>query len=171
MSQTETIEVTRYPNRRLYDRSQGQYVTLGDVEDMVRAGKNVRVRDSKTQNDLTRVILLQILLERHPERLQMFPTALLHEFLRADQMALDWLKVYLGQAKNFMESLPTTSAADLVPGMDLWQLWMPGAGAGSEPSRDEAPEDNQPPAGSASEMAQRLAELERRLNELEAGRD
>ena len=46
---SQTVEVTRYPNRRLYDRSQRQYVTLGDVEQMVRNGKQVRVRDSKTQ--------------------------------------------------------------------------------------------------------------------------
>ena len=192
---SQTVEVTRYPNRRLYDRSQRQYVTLGDIEEMVQNGKNVRVRDSKTDEDLTRVILTQILLERHPERLQMFPVALLHEILRADQMALDWLTVYLGQAKSFIASLPTTTAADLVPGMDLWKLWMPGAlsqtepptaepptaepptaeppGAeppGAEAGRDNQQEDNQP-SRSKKEMADRLAELERRLNELEANRD
>ncbi len=192
---SQTAEVTRYPNRRLYDRSQRQYVTLGDIEEMVRNGKNVRVRDSKTEEDLTRVILTQILLERHPERLQMFPVALLHEILRADQMALDWLTVYLGQAKNFIETLPSTTAADFVPGMDLWKLWMPGSAGQADPPNDVAasdvaasdvaaskdapseatPEDdqqsdNQRP-GSEKEMAKRLAELERRLNELESNRD
>ena len=108
---------------------------------MVRDGKNVRVRDSKTEEDLTRVILTQILLERHPERLQMFPVALLHEILRADQMALDWLTVYLGQAKNFIESLPTTTAADVVPGMDLWKLWMPGEVNPAEPPSEEEPSE------------------------------
>jgi polyhydroxyalkanoate synthesis repressor PhaR len=182
---SQTVEVTRYPNRRLYDRNQRQYVTLGDIEEMVRNGKSVRVRDSKTEEDLTRVILMQILIERHPERLQMFPVALLHEILRADQLALDWLTVYLGQAKSFIESLPTTTAADLVPGLDLWKLWMPGSlnrtksPAEEQPSEEalseEAPRedvsaDSQPP-GSKKEMAERLAELERRLSELEANRD
>ena len=182
---SQTVEVTRYPNRRLYDRSQRQYVTLGDIEEMVRNGKNVRVRDSKTEEDLTRVILTQILLERHPERLQMFPVALLHEILRADQMALDWLTVYLGQAKNFIESLPTKTAADLVPGMDYWKLWMPGSPNQTKPPREDAPvesrrvddqqADGEQADGERSEsekrMAERLAELERRLNELEASRD
>lgn len=184
---SQTVEVTRYPNRRLYDRSQRQYVTLGDIEELVRSGKQVRVRDSKTQEDLTRVVLTQILLERHPERLQMFPVALLHEILRADQMALDWLKVYLGQTKSFIESLPSASASDFVPGMDLWKLWMPGAALRPESSSEtEAEPDEEPPreAGqrqdrdeedhpsqSEREMAKRLAELEQRLIQLEASRD
>lgn len=171
---SQTVEVTRYPNRRLYDRSQGQYVTLGDIEEMVQSGKSVRVRDSKTQEDLTRVILIQILLERHPERAQMFPVALLHAILRADQMALDWLTVYFGQAKSFMESLPSASPAGSLPGMDLWQLWMPGAGMRAEPTSEDSPGDDLPEEKerpeSKKEMAARLAELERRLKQLEAGR-
>jgi hypothetical protein len=160
-------------------------VTLGDIEEMVRNGKNVRVRDSKTEEDLTRVILTQILLERHPERLQMFPIAFLHEILRADQMALDWLKVYFGQAKNFIESLPSTAAADLVPGIDLWKLWAPGPGMRPTPSNDESGGEAPPleerldkngakenqRSGPEKEMAKRLAELERRLKQLEATRD
>ena len=171
---SQTVEVTRYPNRRLYDRSQKQYVTLGDIEEMVQSGKNVRVRDSKTDEDLTRVILTQILLERHPERLQMFSAALLHEILRADQMALDWLKVYLGQAKSFIESLPATTAVDFAPGMDLWKFWMPRTNDQDE-SRGDAVDDSRPAgdqrSSSEAEMAKRLAELERRLNELESSRD
>ncbi len=74
----------------------------------------------------------------------MFPVALLHEILRADQMAIDWLTVYLGQAKNFIESLPTTTAADLVPGMDLWKLWMPGdLNAAETPSAEVQGKDAQ----------------------------
>jgi polyhydroxyalkanoate synthesis repressor PhaR len=161
---SQTVEITRYPNRRLYDRNTKRYVTLGEIEDMVRSGKNVLVRDSKSQEDLTRVILAQILLERHPERLRMFPVPLLHEFLRADQMALDWLTVYLGQAKAFMETLP--GAATFAPGMDYWQRWMTGAALRSD---DESPKEN-PPSEPDGEMAERLADLERRLKELEARR-
>ena len=174
---SQTVEITRYPNRRLYDRNTKQYVTLGDIEEMVREGKNVRVRDSKSQEDLTRVVLAQILLERHPERMQMFPVALLHEILRADQMSLDWLKVYLGQAKVLMESLPATAASGFIPGMDYWKRWMPGAVTSSE-SPAEQPSDeteesvkNSQPSRSEKQMAERLAELERRIIELEANRE
>jgi polyhydroxyalkanoate synthesis repressor PhaR len=62
------VTVVRYPNRRLYDRSQARYVTLQEVAAMVREGKTVTVRDSKTDEDLTTTTLMQILLDQHPER-------------------------------------------------------------------------------------------------------
>lgn len=50
----DAIEITRYPNRRLYDRSTGQYVTLQELEERVRQGQNIAVTDSKSGDDLTR---------------------------------------------------------------------------------------------------------------------
>ena len=113
---SETVEITRYPNRRLYDRSQKKYVTLGDIEELVFGGRDVRVRDSKSDEDLTRLILTQIILERHPERLKMFPRAFLHSILRADHLAMDWLTAYFGQAMSYMESIVGASAPPLAPG-------------------------------------------------------
>src|SRR5262245_48844890 len=67
-SELEPVLITRYPNRRLYDRSQTRYVTLPEIAELVRKGRTVTVRDSKTGEDLTRSILTQIILEHHPER-------------------------------------------------------------------------------------------------------
>ena len=101
-----TIEVTRYPNRRLYDRSRGQYVTLQELEQLVRDGRTICVRDSKTGEDLTRTILTQIILERFPERMDLIPVPLLHMLLRANDLALDWLRTYLRQSLAFLEQMP-----------------------------------------------------------------
>jgi len=54
----------KYPNRRLYDTSQSCYVTIDNVRDLVLGHERFRVLDSKTGDDLTRSILLQIILEQ-----------------------------------------------------------------------------------------------------------
>lgn len=54
----------KYPNRRLYDTSQSCYVTIDNVRDLVLGHERFRVLDSKTGEDLTRTILLQIILEQ-----------------------------------------------------------------------------------------------------------
>lgn len=170
---SETIEITRYPNRRLYDRSGKKYVTLGDIEAMVLEGRNVSVRDNKSDEDLTRVILMQILLERHPERIKLFPAAVLHEILRADQMALDWMAVYFGQAKSMLDGMTGTG---FVPGMDLWKPFASKNAADVSPPTARNPADASTDSGkreqeSQTEMADRLAALERRLKELEGKKD
>lgn len=57
----------KYTNRRLYDTSRSCYVTLEDVKQLVLSGEQFQVRDSKTGNDLTRNILLQIISEQEAE--------------------------------------------------------------------------------------------------------
>src|SRR5690554_2991335 len=72
MSQSGTGEsavriLRKYTNRRLYDTSRSCYVTLEDVKQLVLSGEKFQVQDSKTGNDLTRNILLQIISEQEAE--------------------------------------------------------------------------------------------------------
>ncbi|GAB0151339.1 polyhydroxyalkanoate synthesis repressor PhaR [Marinobacterium sp. BA1] len=72
MSQSGTGEAAvrilrKYTNRRLYDTSRSCYVTLEDVKQLVLSGEKFQVQDSKTGNDLTRNILLQIISEQEAE--------------------------------------------------------------------------------------------------------
>ena len=97
--------IVRYPNRRLYDRSEGRYVTLQEVEEKVRRGRTVTVRDSKTGEDLTRAVLTQILLERHPERMGLFPVSFLHLAIRANEAMLGLLTEYVRQSLAYAELL------------------------------------------------------------------
>lgn len=53
--------IKKYPNRRLYDTQTSAYVTLADIKSLVMAGDAFSVVDAKTEDDLTRNILLQIL--------------------------------------------------------------------------------------------------------------
>nr|pir hypothetical protein 4 - Chromatium vinosum [Allochromatium vinosum] len=55
--------IKKYPNRRLYDTEVSRYITLADVRDLVMSGQPFRVLDSANDSDITRSILLQIMLE------------------------------------------------------------------------------------------------------------
>jgi polyhydroxyalkanoate synthesis repressor PhaR len=72
----------KYPNRRLYDTQTSSYITLADVKKMVLAGEHFEVRDAKTAEDLTRSILLQIILEEETGGVPMFSTDLLANIIR-----------------------------------------------------------------------------------------
>ena len=72
----------KYPNRRLYDTQTSSYITLADVKQMVLAGDDFEVRDAKTSEDLTRSILLQIILEEESGGVPMFSTQTLAQLIR-----------------------------------------------------------------------------------------
>lgn len=72
----------KYPNRRLYDTSASTYITLADVKKMVLDGGEFEVRDAKTGEDLTRSILLQIILEEETGGVPMFSSQMLSQIIR-----------------------------------------------------------------------------------------
>jgi polyhydroxyalkanoate synthesis repressor PhaR len=72
----------KYPNRRLYDTRTSSYITLADVKDMVLGGEEFEVRDAKTGEEITRSILLQIILEEESGGVPMFSTQALAQIIR-----------------------------------------------------------------------------------------
>ena len=72
----------KYPNRRLYDTQLSSYITLTDVKAMVLAAEAFEVRDAKTGEDLTRSILLQIILEEEGGGVPMFSAPMLAQIIR-----------------------------------------------------------------------------------------
>ena len=72
----------KYPNRRLYDTHTSSYITLADVKQMVLDAEDFVVRDAKTGEDLTRSILLQIILEEEAAGMPMFSTPMLAQMIR-----------------------------------------------------------------------------------------
>ncbi|HRD85642.1 MAG TPA: polyhydroxyalkanoate synthesis repressor PhaR [Rubrivivax sp.] len=72
----------KYPNRRLYDTQSSSYITLADVKKMVLGNEDFEVRDAKTGEDMTRSILLQIILEEESGGVPMFSTPALAQIIR-----------------------------------------------------------------------------------------
>ncbi|MFM2033975.1 MAG: polyhydroxyalkanoate synthesis repressor PhaR [Pseudomonadota bacterium] len=74
--------IKKYPNRRLYDTQTSTYVTLSDVKNLVLAHEEFKVLDAKTEEDLTRAILLQIILEEEAGGVPLFTTPMLSQMIR-----------------------------------------------------------------------------------------
>src|SRR3954471_10143620 len=74
--------IKKYPNRRLYDTDTSTYITLADVKQLVMDSESFVVRDAKSNEDLTRSILLQIILEEEAGGAPMFSEAALANLIR-----------------------------------------------------------------------------------------
>ncbi|MFT4243154.1 MAG: polyhydroxyalkanoate synthesis repressor PhaR [Acidovorax sp.] len=74
--------IKKYPNRRLYDTDTSTYITLAEVRQLVMNHQSVVVRDAKTGEDITRSILLQIILEEEAGGAPMFSEAALANIIR-----------------------------------------------------------------------------------------
>lgn len=75
------VILKKYGNRRLYDTRRSGYVTLAEVEELLQAGDDVQIIDAKTNDDLTKSVLVQIILEREETR-EALPTAFLKQVVR-----------------------------------------------------------------------------------------
>jgi polyhydroxyalkanoate synthesis repressor PhaR len=74
--------IKKYPNRRLYDTTTSSYITLSEIKHLVMDGHTFAVRDAKSGEDLTRSILLQIILEEESAGAPMFTEAVLANIIR-----------------------------------------------------------------------------------------
>jgi polyhydroxyalkanoate synthesis repressor PhaR len=74
--------IKKYPNRRLYDTDTSTYITLAEVKQLVMDSESFIVRDAKSNEDLTRSILLQIILEEEAGGTPMFSEAALANLIR-----------------------------------------------------------------------------------------
>ena len=89
--------IKKYPNRRLYDTANSGYITLADVKQMVLDFVDFQVIDAKTGDNLTRSILLQIILEEESAGMPMFSSEMLSQMIRFYGNALQ------GIMGNYME--------------------------------------------------------------------
>ncbi|MES2564542.1 MAG: polyhydroxyalkanoate synthesis repressor PhaR [Pseudomonadota bacterium] len=81
MSQSSRV-IKKYPNRRLYDTETSSYITLQDVKKLVLDQIDFHVEDAKTKDDLTRSILLQIILDEEAAGSPMFSSDMLSQIIR-----------------------------------------------------------------------------------------
>jgi polyhydroxyalkanoate synthesis repressor PhaR len=88
--------IRKYANRRLYDPSESRHLTLDEVRGLVVAGEKIRVEDAKTGEDITRSILLQIIVEREEAGRPLLSAELLEQLIRFYGGAMqDFLATYL----------------------------------------------------------------------------
>lgn len=111
--------IKKYPNRRLYDTLTSNYITLTDIKRLVMAGASFKVRDAKTDEDLTRAMLLQIILEEEAGGAPLFSEAVLGNLIRTYGHAMQgFMGNYLEknmQAFADMQKQFTAQSAPLAP--------------------------------------------------------
>ena len=78
----QTVVLKKYANRRLYDTEKSTYVTLKQVADYIHDGRQVRILDAKSEEDVTAFILTQIVLEEAKNKNALLPAPLLHIIIR-----------------------------------------------------------------------------------------
>ncbi|MFM2084074.1 MAG: polyhydroxyalkanoate synthesis repressor PhaR [Pseudomonadota bacterium] len=74
--------IKKYPNRRLYDTLTSNYIALSDIKQLVMSGAAFKVIDAKTEEDITRSLLLQIILEEEAGGAPLFSEAVLSNIIR-----------------------------------------------------------------------------------------
>lgn len=74
--------IKKYPNRRLYDTQTSAYITLVDVKQFILADETLQVVDAKTDEDITRSVLMQIILEEEAGNMPMFSANALAQIIR-----------------------------------------------------------------------------------------
>jgi polyhydroxyalkanoate synthesis repressor PhaR len=133
--------IKKYPNRRLYDTQTSNYITLAQVKDLVMQRQAFEVRDAKTGEDLTRSILLQIILEEEAGGSPMFTAPVLENLIRFYGNAMQGMMGgYLEKNIQTMMDVQTRMAEQskaFTP--EMWQQYMtmPAMmGGGLDPSKN-----------------------------------
>ena len=80
-AESPPVVVKKYANRRLYNTESSSYITLDNLAEMVRQGRNFVVYDAKTSEDITRGVLTQIIVEEEGKGKAMLPTAFLRQLI------------------------------------------------------------------------------------------
>lgn len=153
----EQVLIKKYSNRKLYDLNRSRYVTLEEIAELIRQGRQVKIVDADSQEDLTNVTLVQILLEEEKRR-NLLPVAFLHRLIKYGEMYQDVFRQYLSSSLDAMLSMQREAKK----GMGQWtQL---GGLDEMAPSGEPAIREN--PANVKAELdslKEKLAELEKKL--------
>ena len=169
MAKPDVTVIKKYENRRMYDTSASRYVNLEDVASMIRDGREVRVVDARTGEDLTRVVLTQIITEDAREQPSGLPLELLRQLIIAsDKAGQEFVMWYLKSAfdtyhkvRDAVQNRLGEVPASLLSPLQMMSSLIPGSG--------HAPQEPKPDV-EMSELRQRIAELEARLRQDRAPR-
>jgi polyhydroxyalkanoate synthesis repressor PhaR len=157
--------VKRYSNRKLYDTQESRYVTLDEIEEMIRTGKEISVVDAATGEDLTSVTLTQIILENERNHRTALPSAFLHQLIKHGEA---WQEFVQRSMKSSLEGI-VSSQREMER---VFREWSTRAGWGASTTRPEPKREGEPEADrlrdEVSSLRERLRALEERLEKRRA---
>jgi polyhydroxyalkanoate synthesis repressor PhaR len=172
---SNTVIIKKYENRRLYDTTNSRYVNLDEVAQLLQAGNDVQVIDAASGEDITRLILTQIIVEDAKTPDSSFPLDLLRQMVVASGRAtqensLKYMKAMLDLYQNayramtpplnpfeFMQGLRPNAA----PAADEYRASAPGTAPTDDPKNNRHPDPTE-----VDQLKGRLAELEKMVASL-----
>jgi len=167
---SSTVVIKKYGNRRLYDTAGSRYVNLDDIAALVRESKDVKVVDAKTGQDLTRVVLTQIIAEDAKDKPTGLPLELLRQLIVAsDEVRQEFVMWYLKSAFDTYNKVQETVQSRLgdVQSAILSPVEMMKKLLGVPQPLSKAIEEGEPELDA---LRKRVAELEARLEKRVRGK-
>jgi polyhydroxyalkanoate synthesis repressor PhaR len=171
----KTVLIKKYENRRLYDSTNSRYVNLDEVAQMVKDGQEIQVVDAATGEDLTRLVLTQIIAENAKAPDSAFPIDVLRQMVIATGKAtqegtMKYMQTVLEMYQNAFRAMspPLNPFEFMRPAPANPQTSSSTAAAGQASSRRPSPDES---AGGdeVGDLKQRVQELESLVSRM-AGR-
>ncbi len=174
--------IKRYASRRLYNTETSDYVTLEDIAEFIRDGREVQIIDLKSGDDLTRQYLLQIIAEHESRGESVLPINVLNDLVRSyttqatsvvpEFLAASFEMLRDGQSK-MLENMTKANPLAAMPGMEAMRAQqeafmkamtggMPRMGSTTPQSDGDAPQDDE----DLDEIKKQLAELQSKLSKM-----
>jgi polyhydroxyalkanoate synthesis repressor PhaR len=184
--EAQPLLIKRYASRRLYNTETSDYVTLEDIAGFIRAGREVRIVDLKSGDDLTRTYLLQIIAEHESKGESVLPLAVLTDLVRSytgaaqsvvpEFLASSFEMLRSGQSK-MMENMTVMNPMAQMPGVKAMQEsqaaffkamtgGMSGGWTGTGPRPDDSAEGGQAPEADGSK--EELDAIRKQLADMQA---
>jgi polyhydroxyalkanoate synthesis repressor PhaR len=164
---SQTVLIKKYENRRLYDATNSRYVNLEEVAQLVQQGYDVQVVDAASGEDITRLILTQIIAEGAKTADSNFPLDILRQMVIASgragqESAIRYTKAMLDLYQSTYRAMVPT-----INPFDFLQNPLPGAEAAEPAAPQPTAANSKAPASAASPQSEELTQLKARLAELE----
>lgn len=182
------LTIKRYASRRLYNTETSDYVTLEEIAAIIRTGREVRIVDLKSGDDLTRQYLLQIIAEHESRGESVLPIDVLTDLVRSyttqaqsvvpQFLAASFEMLREGQSKMMEQMAQLNPPMAAMPGFDALQRqqqmflrammggWkMPYGSTGAVPDEEE-PSDAAPAADDLTTIRRQLADLQAQISKL-----
>lgn len=120
MAKNNVIVIKKYPNRRLYNTETSKYITLKDLTELVKSDQDFKVVDVKTQEDVTQIVLAQIILEHEMQGYNLLPMQFLKQIIKLydhplSQAFTTFITAALGQFNQGFDQYSNTMNSLKVP--------------------------------------------------------
>jgi polyhydroxyalkanoate synthesis repressor PhaR len=171
----KTVVIKKYGNRRLYDTTNSEYINQDEVAQMIRDGQDVKVVDAATGEDITRLVLTQIIVQDAKEPDSVFPLDILRQMVAAggkatQETTLKYMKAVADMYQNAYRAIPPpvnpfefiqTAARQAGPP----EPWSPPAGMPNDAGKFVQKNDD---ADDVDELKRRVEKLTSMVDELAA---